>query len=225
MTDLHAEGERVTFTATLEASAKEPWLGQDWVLGPVDASPWGIPVLQRDGQLNVEQWFAGQAAGGATTTTHRYVFDARASSLAVRGTDGAYTTVQASNRAPSPGAWMLAMRQRFDSRVQGCSVGSNVSGYLDAGTACLCSPGRPRDSRHRRQSCPCCGSWSMRPMGPYRRPHIYGAVRRMAACLSPASSFRARRESTQRGVCPLGDQRECFAPALIGGGRAVAVAS
>lgn len=110
MTDLHAEGERVTFTATLEASAKEPWLGQDWVLGPVDASPWGIPVLQRDGQLNVEQWFAGQAAGGATTTTHRYVFDSRASSLAVRGTDGAYTTVQASNRAPSPGAWMLALR-------------------------------------------------------------------------------------------------------------------
>ena len=110
VTDMHAEGERVTFTATLEAAATGQWLGQDWVLGPVDASPWGIPVLQRDGQLNVEQWFTGQAAAGATTTTRHYVFDARASSLAVRGTDGAYTKVEASNRAPAPGAWMLALR-------------------------------------------------------------------------------------------------------------------
>ena len=110
LTDVLASAAQLRFTATLDAPEQRQWTGQDWVLGPVDASPWGIPVLQHDGQVNIEQWFAGQAGAGAGTTTHTYEFDAHASSLAVRGADGAFATVQASARTSMPGAWMLALR-------------------------------------------------------------------------------------------------------------------
>ncbi len=110
LTDVRADDARLTFTATLNAHAPLGWTGQDWVVVPVDRSPFAIPELQRDGQPTIWQWFAGQAPVGARTTTHSYLFDARTFSLAVRGEDGNLTTVQASKRMPSPGTWMLAMR-------------------------------------------------------------------------------------------------------------------
>ena len=119
--DVRAAAEGLTFTATLDARAPHPWTGQDWVLVPTDTSPWAIPVLDRhDGLPVIEQWFAGQAVAGGGTTTHTYVFDARASSLAVRRANGAFTTIEASKRTPSPGAWMLALRlnRRADRGVQ-----------------------------------------------------------------------------------------------------------
>jgi len=110
LTDMHAREARLRFTATLDAPEQRQWSGQDWVLGAVDTSPWAIPVLQRDGQLIIEQWFAGQAAAGAGTTTRTYVFDASDSSLHVRGADGAFASVAASTRSPMAGTWMLALR-------------------------------------------------------------------------------------------------------------------
>ena len=121
LADVRAAEEGLTFTTTLDDRAPHKWTGQDWVLVPTDASPWAIPVMDRhDGLPVIEQWFAGQAVAGRGTTTHTYVFDARASSLAVRGADGVFTTVEASKRTPSPGAWMLALRlnRRGDPGVQ-----------------------------------------------------------------------------------------------------------
>lgn len=110
VSDVRVAEERLAFTATFDAHMPSDWSGQDWVLVPIVASPWGIPALEQDGQPNIEQWFAGQAAAGGGTTTHSYVFDARASTLSVLGADGAYTAVQASDRTPAPGVWMLALR-------------------------------------------------------------------------------------------------------------------
>ena len=117
---MRAAEEGLTFTTTLDDGSQHQWSGQDWVLVPADASPWAIPFLRHDGRPDIEQWFAGQAAAGGGTSTHTYVFDAPASSLAVRGANGVFTTVEASKRTPSPGAWMLALRlnRRGDPGVQ-----------------------------------------------------------------------------------------------------------
>ena len=121
--DVRAEGARLTFTATLDAPGVLGWSGQDWVLAPIDPSPLGIPAVRRDGRPLISQWFAGQAAAGAVTT-HTYVFDALASTLGVRGSDGAYSTAEASKRTSKPGAWMLALRltRRGDQGIQGAVV-------------------------------------------------------------------------------------------------------
>ncbi len=110
LADVQADETRLTFTATLDARAPRSWTGQDWVLVPIDASPWGLPTLGGFGHPKIAQWFAGQAAAGAERTTHTYLFDAHASSLSVRGGDGDFATVEGSTRTPSPGAWMLALR-------------------------------------------------------------------------------------------------------------------
>lgn len=110
ITDVVAANGRLTFTATMSDRAPDQWTGQDWVVVPTDSSALGIPYLLSDGQPEIEQWFAGQAATGRGTTTHLYEFNARESRLAVLGADGAYTTVQASDRTQSPGPWMLALR-------------------------------------------------------------------------------------------------------------------
>ena len=111
VTDVQAEGERLEFTATLNEGAAQQWTGQDWLLVPTDDSPWAIPVVERHKGLPViDQWFAGQAAEGGGPTTHTYVFHARASTLAVRDDSGALAAVQASERRPASGVWMLALR-------------------------------------------------------------------------------------------------------------------
>ena len=49
---------------------------------------------------------------GGASTAHTYVFDAGASTLAVQGSDGIFSTVQASTRTPAPSVWTLDLRQR-----------------------------------------------------------------------------------------------------------------
>ncbi len=120
LADVRIAEAGLSFTATFDDPGKIRWTGQDWVLVPTDATPLAIPIQESfHGLPLIEQWFAGQAAG-AGTTTHSYLFDARTSTLAVLGADGAYATVQASDRTPSPGSWMLALRltRRTDNGVQ-----------------------------------------------------------------------------------------------------------
>ncbi len=110
LSDVSAAAEGLKFTASFEASARREWSGQDWLLVPVDSSPWANPTLRHDRQPEVKQWFAGQVAPGARTASHTYIFDARASTLAVLGANGRFETVQASTPTPSAGIWMLALR-------------------------------------------------------------------------------------------------------------------
>ena len=110
VSDVQVDEARLMFTVTLNADASRQWMGQDWVLIPIDSSPLSVPQTQAFGEPVIEQWFAGQAAAAAGTTTRTYVFDARDSTLAIRTTDGALTTVPSSQRTLEPGAWMLALR-------------------------------------------------------------------------------------------------------------------
>ena len=108
-----AEG-KLAFTLTVDDHAPDRWTGQDWVLINVDGSPWAIPRhLEADQRTPVaEQWFAGQVLRGRGRTTHGYVYDGGASSLAVRTGDGTYRTEQSSAGTVGPGAWTLALRLR-----------------------------------------------------------------------------------------------------------------
>jgi len=130
------------FTATLNARAPYLWTGQDWVLVPIDASPWGLPALRPDGRPAIAQWFAGQAAAGTEATIHSYVFDAQVSSLAVRGTNGTLTAVQASARDPTPGNWMLALRltRKGDREIQEIAVIAPVLRFEVASDGSVSSP-------------------------------------------------------------------------------------
>lgn len=142
LADVRAGNGRLIFTATLDARAPDLWTGQDWVLVPIDASPWGLPALRPDGLPAIKQWFAGQAAAGAATTTHSYVLDAGASSLAVRGADGAFAAVQASAREPTPGNWMLALRltRKGDRGIQEIVVIAPVLRFEVASDGTVSSP-------------------------------------------------------------------------------------
>ena len=106
-----AEG-RMAFTLTVDDHSPDRWSGQDWVLIKVDESPWAIPRNLDGGRPVVEQWFAGQVVRGRGLTTHSYVYDAGASTLAVRSGDGAYRTEDSSAGGTGAGAWTLALRLR-----------------------------------------------------------------------------------------------------------------
>ena len=106
-----AEG-RIAYELTVDDHAPERWTGQDWVLIRVDESPWAIPTRLAGGEPEVEQWFGGQVLRGRGRTTHGYVYDGGASSLAVRTGDGTYRTEQSSAGTVGPGAWTLALRLR-----------------------------------------------------------------------------------------------------------------
>ena len=106
----HADG-RLAFTLTVNDHAPDRWTGQDWVLIDVDESPWAIPRHLDGAKPVIEQWFAGQVIRGRRVTTHGFVYDARASSLAVRGSAGGFWTPESSVRAAvGPGTWTLALR-------------------------------------------------------------------------------------------------------------------
>ena len=107
----HADG-RLAFTLTVNDHAPDRWTGQDWVLIDVDESPWAIPRHLDGAKPVIEQWFAGQVIRGRGMTTHGYVYDFGASSLAVRGGDGGYRTEQSSAGVAGSGAWTLALRLR-----------------------------------------------------------------------------------------------------------------
>ena len=103
---------RIGFTLTVDDHAPDRWTGQDWVLIDVDESPWAIPRHLDGAKPVIEQWFAGQIIRGRGMTTHGYVYDFGASSLAVRGGDGGYRTEQSSAGVAGSGAWTLALRLR-----------------------------------------------------------------------------------------------------------------
>ena len=112
VSDVQMVDGRVAFALTVDDHSPDRWTGQDWVLIRVDESPWSIPRHLDGREPKVAQWFAGQVIRGRGTTTHAYVYDAGASSLAVRSGDGAYRTEESSAGVEGPGTWTLALRFR-----------------------------------------------------------------------------------------------------------------
>ena len=112
VSDVRQMDQRLAFTLTVDDHSPDRWTGQDWVLIRVDESPWAIPRdLESDQRTPVaEQWFAGQMVRGRGLTTHGYVFDAGASSLAVRSGDGGFRIEESSAGRIGSGTWTLALR-------------------------------------------------------------------------------------------------------------------
>ena len=112
LTDIHATGGRISFTATFQNREPEQWSGQDWVVVAGDSTPWAIPRhYQHEGRTVVPHlWFAGQATPSLATTTHAYELNLMAPSLAVRDASGALGAVDASERRLGAGNWTLAVR-------------------------------------------------------------------------------------------------------------------
>ena len=110
VSDVRQADGRLAFTLTVDDHSPERWTGQDWVLINVDKSPWAIPRHLDGGKPVIEQWFAGQVIRGRGLTTHHYVYDFGASSLAVRRGDGGYRTEKSSAGVAGAGAWTLALR-------------------------------------------------------------------------------------------------------------------
>ncbi len=112
VSDVRVANGQIAFSLTVDDHSPERWTGQDWALVAVDGGPWSIPRRLESDQrtLVAEQWFVGQIVRGRGTTTHAYVYDALASSLAVRSGDGTYRTETSSGGDEGPGTWALALR-------------------------------------------------------------------------------------------------------------------
>ena len=112
VSDVRVAAGQIQFTLTVDDHTPDRWTGQDWVLINVDESPWAIPRHLVSGKPVIEQWIAGQIVRGRGTTTHSFVYDFGASSLAVRSGDGGYRTEESSAGVVDPGTWTLALRLR-----------------------------------------------------------------------------------------------------------------
>ena len=111
VSDGHVVDESVIFTITLTDHAPGSWTGQDWLVVPTDAMPWGIPRHPSFGGPSADRWFGGQIASGQNTTRLTYEFGLREASLAVRADDGKFTAVGGSGNTPlGPGRWTLVLR-------------------------------------------------------------------------------------------------------------------
>ncbi|MCY4112930.1 MAG: hypothetical protein OXG33_03180 [Chloroflexi bacterium] len=116
LSDARAADGRLTFTGTFDNRTPEQWTSQDWIMFAVDDTPWNIPLaFGPAGRMpEVAAWFDGWLGPGATTTTHTYEFDPRASRLAIRDSEGDFTAAAASGDVPGPGVWTLALRLRHE---------------------------------------------------------------------------------------------------------------
>ena len=112
LSSVRVDDGRLAFTVTLSDRAADRWDGQDWLVVATDASPWQFPRdFERDGRLHAAAvWFGGQFPPGQGITSHAYVFDAHAASLAVQGDDDRFVPAPSSASSLGPGSWILAFR-------------------------------------------------------------------------------------------------------------------
>ena len=116
ITDVRSSARRISFSVTFTDYAPTRWSGQDWLVIPVDSTPWALPTrYASDGHTLVgTRWFAGQIAPGPGPVTLRYQFDSRTHQLAQQTDDGSLAPIAASG-APlrlGEGTYVLAVRLR-----------------------------------------------------------------------------------------------------------------
>ena len=106
---------RIAFTATFDNRAPDQWSGQDWIIIATQAPPWDMPTqLLPDGTHPVVIWFVGQVGPGSGMTSIAYEFDFLTPSMAIRGSGGTLTPMQASAAESGPGTYTLAVRLRHE---------------------------------------------------------------------------------------------------------------
>ena len=112
---VHPTADTITFAATFSDYAPEQWTGQDWLVIPLDDTPWALPTkvkYDRYTLLGGAQWYAGQIIPGQGSTTHVFEFDPRAARLKVKSPDGGFAASTSSGPRLEPGVWALAVRLR-----------------------------------------------------------------------------------------------------------------
>ena len=116
VTDARLDDGRIAFTATFDNHASERWTGQDWVVVPVGTWPWELPTAFLDQHRGpvIAKWFAGLISPRSATSTHSYVLDVSAPSLAVRNDDGAFVPLDDAEGELGVGSWVLAIRLQHE---------------------------------------------------------------------------------------------------------------
>ena len=116
ISDVRTTANRIAFATTFIDHASTQWTGQDWLVIPVDPSPWSLPTsYAADGYSLVgARWYAGQIVPSSQPVRHRYEFDGDAQQLAVQGTDWNLDVLPSSGDQLAPGSYVLAVRLRHN---------------------------------------------------------------------------------------------------------------
>ncbi len=115
VSSVRAAAERVSFSVTFFNEAGGDWVGQDWLVTAVDASPWAFPnEFEDDARHKGTQWYAGQLVPTQATATYSYEFDPRGRHLATVGDGGELDQVASSGDMLGAGTWTLGVRLRHD---------------------------------------------------------------------------------------------------------------
>ena len=115
LSDVRLDGGQIAFTVSYLNRAAGDWVGQDWLVTSVDASPWKFPDdFEDDGRHKGVQWYAGQLVSNEPSATHTYDFDPSRGRLEVRNDLGAFTPVESSGEGLGEGTWTLGIRLRHD---------------------------------------------------------------------------------------------------------------
>ena len=111
-----ADAGQLAFTVEFVDRMPERWVGQDWLVVPVDESPWAFPgEFEADGRTHAGvQWYAGQIIPGQTMETRTFLFEPGVPSLVMKDADGAWAPVASSGEGLGPGAWALTVRLRSE---------------------------------------------------------------------------------------------------------------
>ncbi len=115
LSDVKADGRKVSFTVAFLNEAADDWVGQDWLVTAVDSSPWAFPdQFENDARHRGTQWYAGQIVPTDATATHRYEFDPQAGRLQHWDHNGSLSPVASSGESLNAGTWTLGVRLRHD---------------------------------------------------------------------------------------------------------------
>ena len=117
VSEIDVRGDTITFAARFTDRAPERWTGQDWLVVPLEDTPWVLPTtIAYDGHtlLGGAQWYPGHVVPGQDKTTRVFQFDPLEANLAVQGKDGRFSASKVSGSRLNQGVWMLTLRLRTD---------------------------------------------------------------------------------------------------------------
>ena len=102
----------IGFTAHVTNHAPDEWTGQDWLLVPLEESPWSLPRgFESDGYTIVgTRWFGGQISPDIRDSSHTYRFDTSTGQLELQDPARGFTELPTSGVQLNPGDYVLVAR-------------------------------------------------------------------------------------------------------------------
>ena len=112
-------GDAITFAVRFTYRASERWTGSDWLVIPLEDTPWALPETidyNRNSIIGAVQWYSGHYDPGQETTTRVFRFSPLSANLAVQGPDGIFAASRSSGSGMNQGVWALVLRLRQNYR-------------------------------------------------------------------------------------------------------------